>query len=367
MVLKKIFYKILDKFIKERGKYIITETIVNNNEWKKLKEEIKKKNTWFVLTPADYDYCKCLFNLRMNKREFSDILKKRINFLKQNKENIQLSIHLGKVRKFLDLPSQENKFREAMKFMSNLGIKPTKLITIDGVYDENTVNLAKKYGIIELMKSDIFIIDPLLKIIQFLGIKLSFVREIYYFCKKGDFRSIFHLILGEIIEEKYKTIHVEALVRNDMWAALKKKIIRKEYIWFVITPANYDYCKIYFNLNMNKNEFSDILRKRIIFLKENNVEIQLHIHLGRYKKFLDNQTQEDKFQEAMDFISNLGIKPKKFVAGWWIYDKYTVNLVKKYGFKEISDYKINPFLRIMNINGLKIKYVHKYRHDFDFI
>lgn len=367
MGFKNIFYKILNKFIKEKNNYIHAEVLIKDKEWKKLRSLIGKENTWFVTTPANYDYCKSIFNLKMDKEEFSTILRKRVEYLKENNEKIQLSIHFNKVKKFLDNKLQEDKFNEAIKFMSSVGIKPKKFFAVDEVYNKYTLTLAKKHGLVELCNFNLFIIKPLLKILNKIGLKISYINEMYRYLKKKDFKSIFHLILGEILKVKDKTMHVETFIREDVWEALKNKGIGKGYVWFIITPANYDYCKSYFNLKMEKIEFSNILKKRINELKGLNEEIQLHIHLSRTKEFLDNELQENKFKEAMDFITSLGIKPKKFAAGWWIYNRYTIKLAKKYGFEEIYDYTINPFLKTKNFEGIKIKYVHKYWHDFDFI
>lgn len=367
MDFKNIILKILDKFIKGKNKVIHAEALVRDDEWEELKKLIGKGYIWFIITPANYDYCKSIFNIKMEKNEFSTILRKRLEYLKENNEEIQLSIHLNKVKKFLENKLQEDRFNEAMNFMTSLDIKPKKLVAVDGVYNKYTLTLAKKHGIVEIYDFNLYIIAPLLKIINWLGIKISFINEIYHNLKKRDFKSVFHLLLGEFLEVKEKTIHIESFMRNDVWEALKNKAIEKGYIWFVITPANYNYCKSYFNLKMDKDEFSNILRNRINYLKNQNEEIQLHLHLNINRKFLDNKIQENKFKEAMEFMTSCGIKPKKFVAGWWIYNRYTILIAKKYGFEEIYDYTINPLQKMINFNGMKIKFVHKYWHDFELI
>ena len=166
--------------------------------------------------------------------------------------------------------------------------------------------------------------------------------------------------------EKEKTIHVEAFVRDDLWQVVKN-LVGKDYIWFITTPANFDYCKSYFNLKMTKEEFTEILKERIEFLKKNNEEIQLHIHLCNVKKFFDNELQDIKFQEAMDFMHSVGINPIKFAPGWNSYNDYTLSLLKKYGFKYIYVYSNNPLIRPKIKNGIIINYFYKFWHDYDFI
>ncbi len=172
--------------------------------------------------------------------------------------------------------------------------------------------------------------------------------------------------LQKFIKVREKTIHVEAFVRDDLWNNLKK-LIGKGYVWFVVTPANYDYCKIYFNLRMTKDEFTKVLIERINFLKERNEEIQLHLHLCNTIAFFDKKLQDEKFIEAMNFMNAQGIYPKKFAPGWNKYNDYTLSLAKKYGFKFFYDFNKNPLKRPIIKNGVFVIYVHKIWHDYDFI
>ncbi|MHA1147599.1 MAG: DUF2334 domain-containing protein [Promethearchaeota archaeon] len=179
-------------------------------------------------------------------------------------------------------------------------------------------------------------------------------------------KSLIYPILRKFSKLEEKTMHVEAFVRDDLWNNLKS-LIGKNFIWFVITPANYNYCKCYFNLKMTKEEFSLKLANRIKFLKELNEEIQLHIHLCNIKEFLDTDLQDDKFKESMEFLNDLNIKPTKFVAGWFTYDDYTLTIAKKYGIDTIYDYNVNPRKKDYLKNNILIKYVYKFWHDYDFI
>ncbi|MEE9379173.1 MAG: hypothetical protein V3V33_14195 [Candidatus Lokiarchaeia archaeon] len=367
MGFKKRCFNFSKRFIREKDGVIRAESIVCNDEWNKYKKLIGKGYEWYIITPANYDYCKCVYNLKIEKEEFIKILKERIKFLKEHKEKIQLSIFLCKVKKFLDDNLQEEKFKEAFEFLNEVNLKPEKFYPIDMVYNQFTLKIAEKYGLEKLTDFSLFINKLLLKIIKLIGIKLSFINSLYNFLKMRDYKNIVYLILGELRDVKEKTVHTEAFMRNDLWNSIKNKIIGKAYTWFVITPADYEYCKIYFNINIDKNKFTNTLKERIKFLKDNNEEIQLHIHLCMYKNLLDNKLQERKFHEAMDFMNSLDIKPNKFVAGWWIFNRKTVNIAKKYGFKEIFDYTINPFRKKIKINGISLSYVHKYWHDFDFI
>jgi len=67
MGLEKFLYQIMDKFIKEKSNIIHAETIIIDNEWENHKKLLGKGNIWFILTPANFAYCKNLFNLKMDK------------------------------------------------------------------------------------------------------------------------------------------------------------------------------------------------------------------------------------------------------------------------------------------------------------
>ena len=180
-----------------------------------------------------------------------------------------------------------------------------------------------------------------------------------------NLKNFYIRFLQKITKVSEKTIHTEAIVREDLWEKVKN-LIGKGFIWFVITPANYDYCKAYFNLRMTKEEFSNLLAEKIQFLKEKNEEIQLHIHLSVVEKFIDNRLQDEKFAEAIKFMNSLGITPTKLAPGWFKYNDYTLALSKKYGIKYVYIFDSNPRKKPVNKNGVFIVPKHKFWHDYDY-
>ncbi|MHA1696609.1 MAG: hypothetical protein ACTSUG_15200 [Candidatus Helarchaeota archaeon] len=358
---------IFDSFFQEKTQMILAENIVRDEMWELLKKNIRKGKEWYVLTPVNYDYFQVIDNLEMTRDTYIKTLKERLDFLKKNNERIQLLIHLNKIRKFLKKETQENKIKFAIQFLNSLNIKPTKLISIDNAYNADTLQIIKKYGIKEIETTELEMKSVLLKFLSLLRIKVSLFDKFQTFLKRKDLLSAFSLILGELIKVKTKTIHAEVLVHEEIWKNLLKKAIGQDYIWFVITPANYDYCNAYFELNLSKKKFIEILTKRIKKLKELGEQIELHVHLAKEKCYLANETQEKKFNEALEFLNFLDVYPTKFAAGWWIYNNHTIELAKAFGIKEIYDYTINPLKKPIIINDIKINFVHKYWHDFDFL
>jgi len=183
---------------------------------------------------------------------------------------------------------------------------------------------------------------------------------------KKSLKEFLFKIFRKFTKITEKTIHVEALVRDDMWKRLQK-LIGKGYVWFIITPTNYEYCKSYFNIKQDKDQFTKILTERIKSLKENNEEIQLHIHLCNVPTFFDKKLQDEKFEESMKFMNLLGINPTKFAPGWHQYNDYTISLAKKYGIKTIYDYTINPRKKPEIKNDIIINYYWKFWHDYELI
>lgn len=358
---------ILDLLIREKSYLINAENIVKTEEWEELKKKIGRGYEWYILTPVNFKYNKVVSNLELEREVYNEILGNRLNILSNQNEKINLLIHLNKIRSFLTMEKQERKFHDAINFFSAINIHPKKFISIDNVYDSNTILIAQSYGLKSLEVSEPIIKLPLLKILNLAKIKISFANKFQSFLRKRDFKSIIFLIMGELYKVKIGTIHAEIFVHDEIWESLLEKAIGKGFIWFVITPSNYEYCSAYFELSLDKKEFSRILKERIMKLRELGEEVQLHIHLSKYRTHLDYEMQQKKFKEAIEFLKALDIHPSKIAAGWWIYDINTIKIARSYGIKEIHDYSINPKKKSISKNGIKIRYVHKYWHDFDFL
>ncbi len=345
---------------------VFGETIYFNEEWNKSKKYIGKNLTWFLISPSNYDYFKCVYNADITKDQFIETLKNRYRILKSLNENIQLIVHLGKLERYITNSYQDKFFEELRLFLDSIGLKVDTIHFIDGVYNEHSLKIMEKHGITNVAEIKLLKNRCIYKLTNKIGLKGSFVQNVYESLKKGELFNFLYYILGEFKPVREKTIHVEALVRNDIWKALEKNVIGRNYTWYIITPANFDYCKLYFNIELNKTEFSKILSKRIKYLKENNEQIGLHIHLSINKNYINAELQKQKFREAFLFLSSLGISPHKFVAGWWNYNATTIKLAKEYGIQEISDYNVNPFKNDQFVGGIRINFTYKYWHDFDF-
>ncbi len=146
------------------------------------------------------------------------------------------------------------------------------------------------------------------------------------------------------------TVHTEAMVIDSVWEKVKREVSKGEvFKWYVMTPANLDYFKSEFNVNLSKNKISKILRDRYKWMLQHGQKLELHIHFSMIMGNISYKEQEKLFRESVTwFKGNLGIVPKEFVPGWWEYNEDTLKLCKKYGLRMIGERD------------------YDYTHDFDF-
>ena len=152
-----------------------------------------------------------------------------------------------------------------------------------------------------------------------------------------------------VVAFKPLSVHTEAIALDEVWEKTKKLALSgKVKRWYIMTPANYNYTKEMLNLKISKKQYSNILKKRYKWLLAHEQNIQLHIHLNKFKR-ISKQEQEKLFKESIDWMKNeFGMKFTEFVPGWWIDNKDTIAILKKYKlrkpkfteFKYIHDYDL---------------------------
>lgn len=134
-----------------------TEAIIIDSIWEKIKKEVKKNDVlkWYVMTPANIDYFKSEFNVKMSKEEMSEILKKRYKWMLEQNQKLELHIHFSLIISDMNYKEQERLFKEAIEWMKKeLGIKPTELVPGWWTYNEDTIKLCKKYGLKMISEGD---------------------------------------------------------------------------------------------------------------------------------------------------------------------------------------------------------------------
>lgn len=136
------------------------------------------------------------------------------------------------------------------------------------------------------------------------------------------------------------TVHTEAIFIDSIWEEVKKRVKEnKVHVWHLMTPVNYELYRSSFNTRLSKNEISKIMKKRYLWMKENNQKLELHIHLSLTMNQMSYQEQEKMFKEAISWMKKeLSITPTEFVPGWWSYNQDTIKLCNKYKLKLIREY-----------------------------
>ncbi len=141
-------------------------------------------------------------------------------------------------------------------------------------------------------------------------------------------------------ELKPLTVHTEAIFIDEVWEEIKKKALQKKvYKWYVITPINYEFFKVFFNTKYSKKEIAEIMKKRYKWLLEHNQRLELHVHFNKIMN-ISYKEQEKMIKQSIEwFEKELGIKPKEFVPGWWACNKDTVEILRKNNLKLIKENK----------------------------
>lgn len=148
------------------------------------------------------------------------------------------------------------------------------------------------------------------------------------------------------INSRFKplTIHTEAIMIDSVWEKIKEAVKEKGVLkWYVMTPCNLEYFKASFNINMSKKELSETMKQRYKWMLKKGQKLELHIHLSMLINKMNYKEQETFFKEALEWMKReLEIVPKEFVPGWWIYNKDTLKICKKFGLKMIysKDYDV---------------------------
>lgn len=126
-----------------------TESIYLDYVWSEIKKRIKDKSihTWYLMTPTNYEYFRGSLLEKRGKLEVSKIMKKRYLEMKKAGENLQFHVHL-QIAMHMTYEEQDLFFKEGLNWLKKeIGISPTEVVFGWWLYDENSVKLAKKYGL----------------------------------------------------------------------------------------------------------------------------------------------------------------------------------------------------------------------------
>jgi hypothetical protein len=145
------------------------------------------------------------------------------------------------------------------------------------------------------------------------------------------------------LSKRYKlvAVHAEALFIDKVWDIARLKAINTKIDrWYVMTPANYNYFKGSFNTKYDEYAISQILRWRyralFDFANLDGRKFGLHVHLSLANN-LGYYEQEQLIQRSIKWFNEVfGFYPREIVFGWWLYNKDTIDICKRFNLKIIG-------------------------------
>jgi hypothetical protein len=137
--------------ILKRKKIAITlESIYIDEVWEEVQKLVNSKKIikWFIVTPADYDYLKNIYNLKITKSEMANIMAKRYRWMLDKKQELELKLYLTRLANNITKDEQELKIKQALYFMAKgLKIKPSEIMFGWYAYNTDTKDLLKNYNL----------------------------------------------------------------------------------------------------------------------------------------------------------------------------------------------------------------------------
>jgi len=136
-------------------------------------------------------------------------------------------------------------------------------------------------------------------------------------------------------------IHTESLHKDNIWEATKRYVKNgNKAIWFVVAPVNYDFVKTESGINISKKDWEKRILERYKWLRKNNQEIQVHVHLRVKMELYESKKEEEtdvrnKILDSVKWFRDNGFNVDKIVFGWWSYNKLAEDIAKEKGLKVI--------------------------------
>lgn len=134
-----------------------TETIMIDPVWERIKKEIRRKKVfkWYIMTPANLDYFKSEFNIKLSKRRLSEIMGERYKWMMKNKQKLELHVHLSLMINNMSYKEQEKLIGESVDWIrEELGIKVKEFAPGWWFYNKDTLKICKKFGLKMIYERD---------------------------------------------------------------------------------------------------------------------------------------------------------------------------------------------------------------------
>jgi hypothetical protein len=154
-----------------------------------------------------------------------------------------------------------------------------------------------------------------------------------------------------IFKRNKNVVTVESVFIDEVWQEIQKLVesgkVKK---WFIVTPADYDYLKSIYNLQMSKLDMANVMAKRYKWMLDKGQELELKIYLTRLANNITREEQEAKLRQALHFMAKgLRIKPGEVMFGWYasngdsrtLLENYKLKLINEKSYKKVyTDYEV---------------------------
>ena len=155
--------------------------------------------------------------------------------------------------------------------------------------------------------------------------------------------KMFLKILNKLLEFYLKRVrpklatevHTEYYFEEDVWERIKNYPRRDKVVWYIITPANYEYIKYVLGTEMDKETLEKVMSDRIRYMRGKGYKLELHIHFWQNKS-MPTEMKRKMIKEAIEWGKNNGITFTKLVPGWVRIDKDLPSLCQEFGL-ELED------------------------------
>ena len=141
------------------------------------------------------------------------------------------------------------------------------------------------------------------------------------------------------IFKKTSIVTIESIFIDEVWQEIKRLVESKKIKkWFIVTPADYDYLKSIYNLQMSRLDMANIMAKRYKWMLEHGQELELKIYLTRLANNITKEEQEQRLRQALHFLAKgLKIKPSEVMFGWYASNRDSRELLEDYKLKLINE------------------------------
>jgi len=137
-------------FSKFKSLTIHTECAWDDNVWEKIKEKALDGRVvrWYVMTPPNYNYFKANFNCKLSRKEVSDRLCERYQWLVDNNQRIELHLHFDLLSS-MSYKNQREYFISSLRWLKKHfpQCKLSELVCGWWKYNSHTLKLCEEFGL----------------------------------------------------------------------------------------------------------------------------------------------------------------------------------------------------------------------------